>query len=221
MGNSSGNGWLFCNDCGRKEEVLHEMKHEVRPVSQDETDFHLESVNKEEITEFLCVSGLFSPSSCDLQGEHLQENTETNPKSQFFSFELGGKLNWIEKGIIKSRFSVKNRHETAPVKDGFVFMGRNKKRSPTNLDAVHIQVSLNELMHKKNDQLLNRSNDNYMISPPKTPSLVGFSTTESPSRHQRSLSSNISEKSINLVDRLKSETSSNVNPNLSYESIIL
>jgi len=40
---------------------------------------------------------------------------------------------------------------------------------------------------------------------------------ESPGGHQRSFSSNMSDKSINLVERLRTETSSNFNPNESIK----
>ncbi|CAG9328089.1 unnamed protein product [Blepharisma stoltei] len=210
---------ILCN-CDKKanDEKKSEISHDKECQQQS-----FESTIKEEITEFDHSSGGVSPIERDFKGFLLDEANGNGFKESGFSFELGGKLNWIEKEIIKERYRRKNsrreqNYKTLPINNDITFIGRKKPRSPTNLEPIHIEMSLAELADKKNDQSLYKTSDFVeMRSHLRTPSLMHFSTLETPSMHHRSFSSNLSEKSINLVERIRSEASSSMNYNASYD----
>ncbi|CAG9335303.1 unnamed protein product [Blepharisma stoltei] len=90
---------------------------------------------------------------------------------------------------------------------------RRSDRSPTASsvkEPLHIQVSLSELARKRKVMLkLNEIKNETEIRPQQQiPDLMSNITPDSPSKLLRSFSSNITNKSVNLVEKMRMNTSS-------------
>lgn len=101
---------------------------------------------------------------------------------------------------------------------------RRLERSPTGYyikEPLHIQVSLAELVQKRksNPKLPEKTDRHDIQQSPQTPSVLRMSTQDSPTKFQRSFSSNMSIRSINLVDKMRINTSSLLKSEISIDTI--
>ncbi|CAG9317733.1 unnamed protein product [Blepharisma stoltei] len=221
MGSALSKTSILCHDCDKK--ANDDKKSELNPVNEFQQQ-SFQTTEKEEITEFDSSPGGVSPIGSDFRGFLLEENDSNGFKEHTLAFDLGGKLSWIEKEILKEKYMIKSSLREQSLRrinprGSNLLQEIEKSSSQASSEFYQVEINLDEIKDRKNNQYLNKTSDLVdMKSPPRTPSLMRFSTLESPSFHHRSYSSNMSDKSINLVERLRSEASSNLNYNTSYEA---